>query len=93
MHERLQRDSIPGSQMKRCVHVGLCVQKCPENRPLMAPVVFMLVNEGTALPAPEQPGFFIERSLETTLDRTSTGELSLQAEGVLMMTMMPPQGH
>jgi hypothetical protein len=27
----------------------------------MSTVVFMLANEGTVLPQPKQPGFFIER--------------------------------
>lgn len=39
----------------------LCVQKLPEDRPVMATVVFMLANEEAALPEPQQPGFFIER--------------------------------
>lgn len=50
------------SQLLRCIQVGLlCVQKLPEDRPVMATVVFMLANEEAALPQPQQPGFFIER--------------------------------
>ncbi|CAI9088616.1 OLC1v1023000C2 [Oldenlandia corymbosa var. corymbosa] len=50
-----------GSQALRAIRVGLlCVQQCPEDRPEMCNVVFMLGNEG---PVPEatQPGFFMER--------------------------------
>ncbi|KAB5534717.1 hypothetical protein DKX38_017803 [Salix brachista] len=55
-------DSSEKSQLLRCIQVGLlCVQKLPEDRPVMATVVFMLANEEAALPQPQQPGFFIER--------------------------------
>ncbi|GMN67958.1 hypothetical protein TIFTF001_037020 [Ficus carica] len=51
------------SQVLRSIQVGLlCVQKFPYDRPTMSSVVFMLKNEGTILPKPKQPGFFIERS-------------------------------
>ncbi|KAI4304823.1 hypothetical protein MLD38_040288 [Melastoma candidum] len=61
-------DSTLRSQMKRSIHVGLlCVQKNSEDRPSMSSVVFMLANEeGTELPEPKQPGFFVEGSLKTT---------------------------
>ncbi|KAK2971019.1 hypothetical protein RJ640_025793 [Escallonia rubra] len=56
-------DSYVESQVQTCIQVGLlCVQKLPKDRPGMSSVVFMLGNEGMALPEPQQPGFFIERS-------------------------------
>ncbi|XP_059664035.1 receptor-like serine/threonine-protein kinase SD1-6 [Cornus florida] len=66
------------SQVLRCIQVGLlCVQKLPKDRPTMSSVVFMLGNEGVALPEPKQPGFFVERSsmdAETSRgERTHTG--------------------
>ncbi|KAF9672887.1 hypothetical protein SADUNF_Sadunf11G0091200 [Salix dunnii] len=55
-------DTSEMSQLLRCIQVGLlCVQKLPEDRPVMSTVVFMLANEGAELPQPQQPGFFIER--------------------------------
>ncbi|CAA3027855.1 G-type lectin S-receptor-like serine threonine-kinase At4g27290 isoform X1 [Olea europaea subsp. europaea] len=51
------------SEVLRSVHVGLlCIQQCPEHRPSMSSVVFMLENE-VELPQAKQPGFFIERDL------------------------------
>lgn len=60
----LTADTFVESQVLRCIQVGLlCVQKLPEDRPDMSLVVFMLANEGVALPQPRQPGFFTERGL------------------------------
>nr|POE76834.1 g-type lectin s-receptor-like serine/threonine-protein kinase [Quercus suber] len=56
-------DSHSRSQILRCIQVGLlCVQKYPEDRPIMSCVYSMLTNEEAILPQPKQPGFFIERS-------------------------------
>ena len=56
-------DSCIDSQVVRCIQVGLlCVQKFPQDRPTMSSTVYMLENEGAALPIPKQPGFFMERS-------------------------------
>ncbi|XP_060676062.1 G-type lectin S-receptor-like serine/threonine-protein kinase At4g27290 [Ziziphus jujuba] len=56
-------DSSVECQLVRCIQVGLlCVQKFPQDRPTMSSVIFMLENEGTILPQPQQPGFFTERS-------------------------------
>ncbi|XP_059664038.1 cysteine-rich receptor-like protein kinase 8 [Cornus florida] len=69
------KNSYIESQVQRCIQVGLlCVQKLPKDRPSMSSVVFMLCNEGVALPEPKQPGFFVDRS---SMDaETSTGESS-----------------
>ncbi|XP_060201240.1 G-type lectin S-receptor-like serine/threonine-protein kinase At4g27290 [Lycium barbarum] len=62
------KESFSESQVLRCIQVGLlCVQKLPEDRPMMASVVFWLENECPVLPQPKQPGFFTERnSMEST---------------------------
>ncbi|KAG6755344.1 hypothetical protein POTOM_041165 [Populus tomentosa] len=66
-------DTSGKSQLLRCIQVGLlCVQKLPEDRPVMSTVVFMLANEGAVLPQPNQPGFFIERG--SVIDATSRSE-------------------
>lgn len=58
----MENSGVP-SQVLRCIQLGLlCVQKFPEDRPVMSCVVSMLVNEKDKLPEPKQPGFFIERS-------------------------------
>ncbi|XP_068320808.1 G-type lectin S-receptor-like serine/threonine-protein kinase At4g27290 [Pyrus communis] len=59
--------SIEGSitlhEVVRTIHVGLlCVQRNPEDRPIMSTVVLMLGGEG-ALPSPLKPGFYSERDL------------------------------
>ncbi|XP_049414232.1 G-type lectin S-receptor-like serine/threonine-protein kinase At4g27290 isoform X1 [Solanum stenotomum] len=62
------KESFSESQVLRCIQVGLlCVQKLPEDRPIMASVVFWLGNEGLVLPQPKHPGFFTERNpMEST---------------------------
>ncbi|KAK3408276.1 hypothetical protein EUGRSUZ_J00550 [Eucalyptus grandis] len=65
--DEFERASFVVSQAERCIQVGLlCVQKFPEDRPTMSSVVFMLANEGATLPLPKEPGFFIERSSDTS---------------------------
>ncbi|XP_062017995.1 G-type lectin S-receptor-like serine/threonine-protein kinase At4g27290 isoform X1 [Rosa rugosa] len=55
-------DSYVEFELLRCIQVGLlCVQKLPEDRPVMSSVVLMFSNEGATLPQPKEPGFFIER--------------------------------
>ncbi|KAM3396143.1 G-type lectin S-receptor-like serine/threonine-protein kinase isoform X2 [Capsicum galapagoense] len=61
LDERLS-DTCSRSEVVRSICVGLlCVQQCPEDRPSMSSVVFMLNNEGV-LPQAKQPGFYIERN-------------------------------
>ncbi|KAL0308039.1 UNVERIFIED_CONTAM: G-type lectin S-receptor-like serine/threonine-protein kinase [Sesamum calycinum] len=57
------------SQVKRCIQVGLlCVQRFPEDRPVMSSVPFMLGSEGVVLPQPKEPGFFMEGSCSNTAE-------------------------
>ena len=56
-------DSVPISEVLRCLQVGLlCVQKCPEDRPTMSYVLLMLITDTVTLSQPKQPGFFTERN-------------------------------
>ncbi|KAL0320724.1 UNVERIFIED_CONTAM: G-type lectin S-receptor-like serine/threonine-protein kinase [Sesamum radiatum] len=56
-------DTFVESEVKRCVQVGLlCVQKYAEDRPVMSSVLLMLGTEGSILPEPKEPGFFMEGS-------------------------------
>lgn len=60
------------SEVLRSIHVGLlCVQQCPEHRPSMSSIVFMLENE-VELPQTKQPGFFTERDLFAAESSSST---------------------
>ncbi|KAK4355309.1 hypothetical protein RND71_024280 [Anisodus tanguticus] len=71
------KESFSESQVLRCIQVGLlCVQKLPEDRPMMASVVFWLGNEGLVLPQPKQPGFFIERNSMESSESTDEAYLS-----------------
>ncbi|CAK9181282.1 unnamed protein product [Ilex paraguariensis] len=59
----LMEDSLPMSEISRCIQVGLlCVQQLPKDRPTMSCVVRMLDSESAMLPQPMQPGFYTERS-------------------------------
>ncbi|KAK3424244.1 hypothetical protein EUGRSUZ_F01049 [Eucalyptus grandis] len=89
LHESL-RDSFITSQVERCIQVGLvCVQKCPEDRPTMCSVIFMLVNEEAIVPQPKQPGFFKERGLSST-EASSTREESYTGN---IVTITMPEGR
>ncbi|CAI9756990.1 unnamed protein product [Fraxinus pennsylvanica] len=60
------------SEVQRSIHVGLlCVQQCPDDRPSMSSIVFMLGNE-VELPQAKQPGFFTERDLFMAESLSST---------------------
>ncbi|CAL5441311.1 unnamed protein product [Camellia sinensis] len=59
----MMEGSFPMSKVLRCIQVGLlCMQKCPEDRPMMSSVFLMLVSDSAILPQPKQPGFYIERT-------------------------------
>ncbi|KAH1111264.1 hypothetical protein GLYMA_04G139100v4 [Glycine max] len=67
--EMLDDDTTISSEILRRIHVGLlCVQENPENRPNMSSVVLML-NGGTLLPKPRQPGFYTGK--DNTIDTGS----------------------
>lgn len=73
------------SQVKRCIQVGLlCVRNLPEDRPSTSSLLFMLGNEGAALPQPKLPGFFYT---ETSLTAPSNKEAN-QTENALTITVM-----
>uniref|UniRef100_A0A0E0QUS8 non-specific serine/threonine protein kinase n=1 Tax=Oryza rufipogon TaxID=4529 RepID=A0A0E0QUS8_ORYRU len=59
-------DSCLLHEVLLCIHVALlCVQENPDDRPLMSSVVFFLDNgSNTALPAPNSPAYFAQRSSE-----------------------------
>ncbi|KAG7617010.1 putative cysteine-rich receptor-like protein kinase 7 RLK-Pelle-DLSV family [Arabidopsis thaliana] len=53
-------DSCRKSEVVRCIHIGLlCVQEDPVKRPAMSTISVMLTSNTMALPAPQQPGFFV----------------------------------
>ncbi|KAF8389591.1 hypothetical protein HHK36_024108 [Tetracentron sinense] len=65
--DAVMKGSCCVSEVMKCIQVGLlCVQKYPEDRPIMSSVVVMLSNESVTLPQPKQPGFFTERSSTDT---------------------------
>ncbi|GMN74943.1 hypothetical protein TIFTF001_053278 [Ficus carica] len=67
-------ENVPASEaLSRCTQVGLlCVQKHPEERPLMSSVLVMLDSENAALPQPKEPGFYTERAfIKTNSSSTS----------------------
>ncbi|XP_031116313.1 G-type lectin S-receptor-like serine/threonine-protein kinase At4g27290 [Ipomoea triloba] len=80
--EYLEKSSYVEFEVVRCIQVGLlCVQKAPDDRPTVASVVSMMGNKDVRLPQPKQPGFFVERS------SNSTGS-TLVSENELSLTIM-----
>ncbi|XP_051125192.1 G-type lectin S-receptor-like serine/threonine-protein kinase At4g27290 [Andrographis paniculata] len=56
-------ESVVMNEAIRFIHVGLlCAQHKGDERPTMPQVVGMLENESIALPEPQEPGFFTQRS-------------------------------
>ncbi|KAF8408748.1 hypothetical protein HHK36_004816 [Tetracentron sinense] len=65
--DAVMEDSYVVCQVMKCIQVGLlCVQKYPEDKPIMSSVVVMLSNESVTMPQPKQPGFFTEWSFTDT---------------------------
>ncbi|XP_027127301.1 G-type lectin S-receptor-like serine/threonine-protein kinase At4g27290 isoform X2 [Coffea arabica] len=59
-------------EVLRSIHVGLlCVQQCPDDRPDMSTVIFMLGNE-VVLPEAKQPGFFLESNIVVNAEMSIT---------------------
>ncbi|KAF8023931.1 hypothetical protein BT93_F1205 [Corymbia citriodora subsp. variegata] len=82
--------SFDRTQVERCVQVGLlCVQKFPEDRPVMSSAIGMIVNCGFVLPEPKEPGYFMERSSEYSDGASSKGDSKTQNAVTLTM----PEGR
>ncbi|KAL5730629.1 hypothetical protein ACHQM5_003430 [Ranunculus cassubicifolius] len=61
-------------EITRCIHIALlCVQKNTNQRPFMSDVVLMLSSE-ISVPAPQPPGFYIERSTTPIGENSSSKE-------------------
>ncbi|KAL2247561.1 G-type lectin S-receptor-like serine/threonine-protein kinase At4g27290 [Sesamum indicum] len=79
------KDTFVESQVKRCIQVGLlCVQRFPEDRPVMSSVLFMLGSEGVVLPQPKEPGFFMEGSCSNSADNHTPSRETI--EGSITIT-------
>ncbi|KAL8046478.1 hypothetical protein ABFX02_08G179900 [Erythranthe guttata] len=73
-------------EVLRSIEVGLlCVQECPEDRPNMSTVVFMLSNE-CVLPEAKHPGFFTGR--DTSKIETSTSSNTATSSNEMSFTML-----
>ncbi|KAM3396141.1 G-type lectin S-receptor-like serine/threonine-protein kinase [Capsicum galapagoense] len=85
LDERLS-DTCSRSEVERSICVGLlCVQQCPEDRPSMSSVVFMLNNEGV-LPQAKQPGFYIERNTkEVEFSSNQHANVTVSATPITML--------
>ncbi|KAJ6819487.1 receptor-like serine/threonine-protein kinase SD1-8 [Iris pallida] len=72
----------------RCINVGLlCVQKHPEDRPLMSTVIVLLGTDIMSLPEPKQPGF-ISRTCHSEQDQSSRKQDSCTSND-LKITLNP----
>lgn len=68
--------SFPASEAMRFANIGLlCVQECPEHRPTMQSVVFMIESPDSGLLKPNRPGF-MSRGVSSEPSPHSTNELS-----------------
>ncbi|KAI3466173.1 hypothetical protein Pfo_022836 [Paulownia fortunei] len=85
-------DTFVESQVKRCIQVGLlCVQKFPENRPVMSSVLFMLGSEGAVLPEPKEPGFFMERSSSSNAENHISSTSKESKKDSMTITVLEPR--
>ncbi|PVH64793.1 hypothetical protein PAHAL_2G358400 [Panicum hallii] len=66
-------DTCLPDEILLCIQVALlCVQENPDDRPHMSYVVLSLENRSTALPKPNQPAYFAQRSTEIEQIRYNT---------------------
>ncbi|KAJ8761465.1 hypothetical protein K2173_001598 [Erythroxylum novogranatense] len=71
-----------GSEMARCIHIGLlCVQANEADRPTMADVVVMLSSCSMTLPVPLRPGYFYHGIGNCSGSNTLEGCRSKSTEG------------
>ncbi|XP_023542183.1 G-type lectin S-receptor-like serine/threonine-protein kinase At4g27290 [Cucurbita pepo subsp. pepo] len=76
-------DQFDEHEALRYINIGLlCVQRRPEDRPIMSAVVSMLENENLRLMVPERPGFYEERFIETGIDSSLNDQLSSSSNNV-----------
>ena len=74
------------SKVLQCIHIGLlCVQQYPNDRPNMASVAVMLINEN-ALPEPKQPGFLMEKT--SVNGESSTSKQMSSSTNEISMTLL-----
>jgi len=60
MIDPMLEKSFIGSEVERCIHIGLlCVQEDAKDRPTMSHVVLMLASDTMVLPKPKHPAFLI----------------------------------
>lgn len=80
-------ENVHASEALRCIQVGLlCVQKHPEERPLMSSVLIMLDSENAILPQPKQPGFYTERAFMET-DSSPSSIKPIASTGMTITTL------
>ncbi|PON43759.1 S-receptor-like serine/threonine-protein kinase [Parasponia andersonii] len=80
-------ERVPASEVLRCIQVGLlCVQKRPEERPLMSSVLYMLDSDNASLPQPKQPGFYVER-VHTETDSSSSWNKTYNSTELTVTTL------
>ncbi|KAG2331513.1 hypothetical protein Bca52824_002693 [Brassica carinata] len=62
--QRYQSDEV-----RRCIHIALlCVQKDPEDRPMMSKIILLLTSSTITLHLPRPPGFYFQSSLDQELE-------------------------
>ncbi|XP_031268735.1 cysteine-rich receptor-like protein kinase 10 [Pistacia vera] len=65
LRDRTMDESCSSDEVLRCLHVGLlCIQDQAIDRPKMPEVISMLTNETMLLPAPKQPTFYTNDTIE-----------------------------
>ncbi|GMN50985.1 hypothetical protein TIFTF001_020113 [Ficus carica] len=80
-------ENVHASEALRCIQVGLlCVQKHPDERPLMSSALVMLDSENAVLPQPKQPGFYTERAFMET-DSSPSSIKPIASTGMTITTL------
>ena len=82
------QDTCNLSQILHCIHVSLlCVQQHPEDRPGMSCALLMFLSE-IELPAPKQPGYFGNASVEAY---SSAVKQELSSTNEITITLLEPR--
>ncbi|CAA7018263.1 unnamed protein product [Microthlaspi erraticum] len=79
-------ESYENNEATRCIHIALlCVQKNPEDRPLLPAIILMLTSITTALAMPRAPGFYFQSRRELDPDGlNSTQSTSRSIPGAII---------
>ncbi|XP_031499247.1 cysteine-rich receptor-like protein kinase 7 [Nymphaea colorata] len=85
--------SSDGSEVTRCIHIGLlCIQEDATRRPTMSSIVLMLSSSSLTLRAPSAPAFILGRS-RVYSDTSKTASSAARTESDMSRSGLVPKSE